>query len=134
MVLDKIPMFSVVKKRINWLSQRQEILAQNIANSDTPEYRAKDISPFKFKELIRRHSRLNMAISDPAHHVGQRRAAGDFREVEDAVPYETSPSGNSVVLEEQMTKIGESGISHKLTTNLYKKHLAMFKMALGDGR
>jgi flagellar basal-body rod protein FlgB len=47
---------------------------------------------------------------------------------------ETSPNGNSVVLEEQMAKLSETEISHRLTTNLYKKHLNMLKMAIGGRR
>ena len=47
---------------------------------------------------------------------------------------ETSPNGNSVVLEEQMAKMGETGISHRLTTELYKKHLNMIRMAVGGRR
>ena len=48
-------------------------------------------------------------------------------------PYEVAPTGNSVVLEEQVLKVSETAGDHRLMTNLYRKHIAMFKMALGRG-
>jgi flagellar basal-body rod protein FlgB len=132
MAFDDLTIFSAVKKRLGWLTQRQEILAQNIANADTPKYRASDLKPYKFKELMQRESlQLNMNVSDPSHMKGRRKRIRDYSEFTERRPFETAPGGNSVILEEQMAKINESQINHKLTTNIYKKHLSMFKMALG---
>jgi len=132
MAFSDLTIFSAVKKRLNWLSQRQEILSQNIANSDTPKYSAKDLKAYKFKELIRREGmQLNMNVSEEGHLPGKRKRIRDYQEITVRRPFETAPGGNSVVLEEQMSKINESQISHKLTTNIYKKHLLMFKLALG---
>jgi len=132
MAFDDLTIFSAVKKRLNWLTQRQEILSQNIANSDTPKYAAKDLKAYKFTELIRREGmQLNMNVSEAGHLPGKRKRIRDYQEMEVRRPFETSPGGNSVVLEEQMAKINESQINHKLTTNIYKKHLLMFKIALG---
>jgi len=132
MDVDKITLFAAVKKRLAWLTQRQEVLAQNIANSDTPDYRARDLKPFQFQELIRReNAQLNMDVSTKGHLDGRRKRLRDFSEEAARVPYETAPAGNSVVIEEQMQKVNESSVSHRLTSDLYKKHMAMFKMVLG---
>ena len=132
MDVDKITLFQAVKKRLAWLTQRQEILAQNVANADTPDYRARDLKPFQFKELVRReNAQLNMDASTKGHLEGRRKRIRDFSEEAERVPYETAPAGNSVIIEEQMQKVNESAVSHRLTSDLYKKHLAMFKMALG---
>lgn len=132
MAFNDLTIFSAVKKRLGWLTQRQEVLAQNIANADTPKYRASDLKPYQFKELIRQESmQLNMNVSDSSHLSGRRKRIRDYTEAADRKPFETAPGGNSVILEEQMAKINESQINHKLTTNIYKKHLMMFRMALG---
>lgn len=132
MSFSDITLFASVRKRLDWLTQRQEVLAQNIANADTPKYRASDLKTYKFKDILRQESRqLNMVASDPAHLPGQRKRIRDFAERKDRLPYETSPNGNSVVLEEQMAKVNESQINHQFTTNIYKKHIQMFMMALG---
>ncbi len=132
MELDKLSLFSVVKKRLAWLGHRQEVLAQNIANSDTPRYQARDLKAFKFKDLVRNQSsNIRMAATADSHLTGSPKRAVDFKVETERLPYETSPNGNSVVLEEQMAKINETGISHRLTTELYKKHLTMLRMAIG---
>jgi len=132
MDLSKIALFDAMKKRLAWLTQRQEILAQNIANADTPGYTPQDIEPFKFKDLVTRQATaLNMTVTEPSHLGGERRQVSEFGEKKTRRPYETSPSGNAVVIEEQMMKVGETAMKHRLTTELYRKHLGMIRIALG---
>jgi len=130
--LNGITLFAMAKKRLNWLGQRQEVLSQNIANADTPKYQSRDLKPFNFKELLRRESaQLNMAASSSSHLTGRQKRIRDFAEDRNLKAFETAPAGNSVVLEEQMAKIGETGANYKMTTGLYSKHLGMIKSALG---
>ena len=135
MDFDKITLFGAMKKRVAWLTQRQEVISQNIANSDTPGYRAKDIKAFSFKKQLGQETgRITMVRTRKDHLGGQVRSVRDFRVAEEKKPYETSPADNSVILEEQMMKLGETGLNHRLTTELYKKHLGMFRTAIGRGR
>jgi len=130
--LDGLTLFTAVKKRLSWLGQRQEVLAQNIANANTPDYRASDLKPFEFREIVRRETmQVNMAQTGSKHLEGERRAIRDFYEDNYTKPFETSPDGNAVVLEEQMSKVNETTINHRFTTEIYKKHLGMLRMALG---
>ncbi len=132
MDFNRIPMFGLMKKRLGWFAQRQEVLAQNISNSDTPGYQARDLKPFRFRELIRRQGmQLNMSTPHPDHAPGLRKRVRDFSLETNQRPFETSPSGNSVILEEQMSKLNENMLGHKMTTQLYKKHLSMIRIAIG---
>jgi flagellar basal-body rod protein FlgB len=132
MDFNQIPIFSVIKKRMEWLTERQEVIATNISNSDTPGYKPKDLRPFEFDDLVRRQkSALNMRSEDPGHMEGQRKRITEYASEETHKPFETAPQGNAVVLEEQMMKVAETSAKHKLTSELYKKHLNMFRMALG---
>ncbi len=134
MDLNKIPLFDAVRKRLDWLSQRQEILAQNIANSDTPKYRPHDLKPFNFKSLVdRERMQLGVRVTSVNHITGKPQRLRNFNEVETRKPYESTPNGNAVILEEQMMKINETNISYKLTSDLYKKHTRMIQIALGRG-
>lgn len=134
MDLNKISFFAMAKKRMAWLAQRQEVLAQNIANSDTPKYRAKDLEPFAFERLVKRESmQINMDVTEKGHLDGRRKRLRDFTEETERKPFETAPSGNAVILEEQMSKLNENGVSHKLTVELYNKQLKMLKTAIGKG-
>ncbi|MBT3306672.1 MAG: flagellar basal body rod protein FlgB [Alphaproteobacteria bacterium] len=132
MDFSNVTLFNMVKKRMAWLGQRQEVVAQNIANADTPGYKARDVKGFQFKEMIRSSGgKLTMASTSGNHLRGQSSRAADFGSVETRHPFETNPNGNSVVLEEQMAKMGETSVSHRLTSELYKKHLGMIRTALG---
>ncbi len=135
MELGDATIFSLIKKRLAWLTRRQEVLGQNIANSDTPDYKPRDLKPFNFKELLsRRAHQVNMAMTDKSHISPPNRRELEFSTAEDRKPYETAPGGNAVILEEQMGKVNQTAISHRLTTELYNKHLDMMKIALGKGR
>lgn len=135
MDFDKIAIFSAIKKRFAWLDQRQEVIAHNVANADTPGYRARDIKAFDFaKEIDREVRQLHMARTTGEHLAGETRRLQPFREGEERKPYETAPAENSVILEEQMVKLNETAMNHRLTTELYRKHLDMFRTAIGKGR
>ena len=135
MDFDKMTLFGAMKKRVAWLTQRQEVISQNIANSDSPGYLAKDLQAFGFKKaLSQKMGQITMVRTRSDHLSGQVRSVRDFRVGAEKKPYETSPSDNSVILEEQMMKLGETGINHRLTTEIYRKHLNMFRTALGKDR
>jgi flagellar basal-body rod protein FlgB len=139
MELTDLPMFGLVRRRMSWLNQRQQVLSQNIANADTPKYRSHDLKKFDFKEVIRDHNRMsrgNTMSATNAKHIsaGSRRAQGPFKEIDNARPYETAPDGNQIVLEEQMVKLNETHINHNMMTELYRKQLRMFRTVMRSGR
>lgn len=131
MDLNKMSLFSVLKKRMDYISNRQEVLAENIANADTPKYIAKDLKAFNFKELMRRQQmHVKMDGTHPMHMGVSKARIRDYA-ADEPKPYESTINGNQVVLEEQMTKMSESQVDHELTTQLYSKNLSLFKIALG---
>ena len=136
MDLNKLTLFGMVKGRMGWLARRQEILAQNVANADTPKYKPRDLKPLNFQDMMKKQqqTQLNAVTTSPMHMTGARRSTSPFADEENRTPYETAPDGNAVVLEEQMGKIGETQMQYQLTNELYRKHMGMIKIALGKGR
>jgi flagellar basal-body rod protein FlgB len=65
MLPTKAALFQLISARMSWLSQRQAVLSQNIANADTPDYRPKDLRVADFTRLVEgfagRPGRLDMA-------------------------------------------------------------------------
>ena len=53
MDLTQIPLFEMLTRRMSWLNERQKVLAQNIANADTPHYVPRDLEPLDFESLTR---------------------------------------------------------------------------------
>ncbi|MDZ5648184.1 flagellar basal body rod protein FlgB [Nitrospirillum sp. BR 11828] len=133
MDLNRLGIFKLMSDKMAWDNQRQEVLAQNVSNSDTPNYQARDLVPFDFKNQLREAGKLELVATDPAHLASSGTGAGGFRAAKDRTAYETSPTGNAVVLEDQMTKIGQNAIDFQALTNLYRKQIGMLKMALGKG-
>lgn len=127
--------FRVMKQRLQWLGQRQEVLAQNVANADTPQYRPSDLQPFTFRMAMGQEGKVRPAATQ-AGHIGGTRPRGnqDVPTKPDRNFYETSPDGNQVVTEQQMLKIADTGMNYQLVTNLYRRQLGMFKMVLGRGQ
>jgi flagellar basal-body rod protein FlgB len=130
MDLGKIPLFEAIAKRMSWLGERQAVLAQNIANADTPGYGAQDVKPPSFAQLLGgTAARLPLATTAPGHIVSV--AAGGSFALTPQRPGERAPNGNSVQLEDQMMKISDTANDYALTTSLYRQQLNLIKQALG---
>jgi flagellar basal-body rod protein FlgB len=135
MLPTKTALFQLISARMSWLSQRQVVLGQNIANADTPDYRPKDLRAADFARLVDgiagRPSRLAMAQTARAHLDGAAVARIGIAGRAQATVYEVAPDGNAVVLEEQSAKAAETALDFQLTSNLYRKYLGMMRTALG---
>jgi flagellar basal-body rod protein FlgB len=136
MDLNKLPLFAMATKRMAWLSKRQEVLSQNVANADTPDYVPHDLKPQSFRAMLKAAGAsegippVTLARTE-AGHLMPRRDAGDNRDHKDRQDYETAPSGNAVILEEQLMKVSETQTDYRMATTLYQKHLSMLKDAIG---
>ncbi len=132
MDLSKLSLFKIIGARMGYLGERQKVLAENVANADTPHYRPSDLKAMDFQAVLRGDQRIRMATTNQVHLAGV--TPGNIFQVEKAAfgkSYETSPSGNAVVLEEQMLKVSELQANYQLAANLYQKNLGMLRSAIG---
>ncbi len=131
----KINIFEALVRRMSWLGQRQQVLTQNLANADTPDYVPQDLKEDSFARLLtRRLAPVEPATTNPAHLRGAAQRPARPAEGEDQRErFETAPSGNAVVLEEQLIKMAETQMDYQTMTNLYRKHIQMLRSALGRG-
>jgi flagellar basal-body rod protein FlgB len=131
MDLNDFAIFRMMSGKMRWLGQRQRVLAENIANADTPKYRAHDLKSVDFQQRgVSSPFRVQLARTHDGHFKGASDSKA-FADQENRTPYEVSPTGNSVIVEEQMLKVGQTAADHQLMTNLYRKHISMFRIALG---
>lgn len=132
MDFSKINILSMLKTKMGYLSERQDVLSQNIANIDTPGYRPKDLKELDFDRMVQVEShRLHLRATNPSHQ-GLKEKPFEYRTEKQKKTYETSPTKNQVVVEEQMMKVAETKLEYDTATNLYKKMAAMFKTAIGN--
>lgn len=132
MDLRKIPLFEMMAQKLSWLSARQQVLAENIANADTPHYQPKDLKPLDFKSMAQAQIEpVAPAMTNPMHLAGTAPDSAGGKPNKDKHPLETTMSGNAVTFEEQLMKANRTSTDYELTTDLYKKQITMIKEALG---
>lgn len=127
-----LPLLGQIRGRLTWLDERQRLIAQNVANSDTPGYVGRDLrQPTDFAAALREGGPLAMAQTRPGHMpVGGPNGAPVARFTSQAAPdSETTLDGNAVVVEEQMLKMAESRMAYDAAIGLYQKSLAMLRLA-----
>jgi flagellar basal-body rod protein FlgB len=121
--MQPVSLFDLASQQARWLSVRQAAVAGNIANINTPGYRAVDVQPFG--ELVDGGG-LTVASTQPGH-ISLGGAAGEFGlEEQDALTF--SPSGNSVTVEEELVKAGEVRKDLQLNTAIVKAFHRMIMM------
>ncbi len=133
MDLGDIKLFQAIHARMTWLNQRQQVLAQNVANADTPNYMAQDLPEENFYRMLQDNvDHMKMASTNGGHLQGSAGKGGLPRT--NNVTGEPSPTGNSVVLEEEMMKVSQTAADYELMSNLYRKSVGLLKLAVGRPR
>lgn len=143
MNLENLPLVAALQRKMKWLDARQKVIAENIANANTPGYVPSDLKPLDFSDLLKRASggagaapnvgpggKLDMVSTSPMD-LGGASGPEPAKAEKRHGAFETSPSGNAVVLQDQMVKLAQTQIDYSETVNLYKQQLALFAIALG---
>jgi flagellar basal-body rod protein FlgB len=131
MALDNIPLFATLKSRLGYLSQREKLVAENVANSDTPGYAPKDLKPFTIPSEKAVGLKL-AATTTSARHISSNGGAGAHATTYAAIVApdgETKLDGNQVVLEEQMMKMQEARMNYDAAIGFYQKSMNLLRMA-----
>lgn len=131
MDISSIPLFERITQRMAWLGERTRVLSQNIANADTPGYRPKDVAPLDFDAEMRRLDPVQPRRTSERHLAGTVPPAGEFDVKKAKKFYEQAREENAVVIEEQMMKLSETQVTYNMMVNLYRKHIDLFKSAIG---
>lgn len=128
MAFNDLPLLGQIKGRLTWLDERQRVIAQNVANADTPGFVGRDLTtPTDFARALEQQRGLRMMRTN-AMHIAPAGQEPRF-ESERAPDSETTLDGNSVVVEEQMLKMAESRMAYDAAIGLYQKSMQMLRMA-----
>ncbi|MGV8938407.1 MAG: flagellar basal body rod protein FlgB [Allorhizobium sp.] len=126
--MQPIQLFALASRQAEWLAVRQEVIAGNIANANTPKYRAKDVTPFS---AVLEGTEVQMARTNPAHFAES--VMSDEVKVKQAKLNDEigiQESGNSVALADELTKSGEIKREYDLNTNLVSSFHRMMLMTV----
>lgn len=119
--------FTVAEKRLAWASERQAVLARNIANLSTPGFQAVDEADFS--KVMSGSVGIQLERTAPNHLAGTIDPGFAGRPVE--LNSTRTADKNAVRLEEQLMKVADTETLHATVTSIYKKYMAMFNVALG---
>ena len=135
MDLKSISLFSSLTRKMSWLTERQKVLAQNIANANTPGYTPKDLKKISFKAHLDQTSttgHLQMQVTDKGHMSASGGLAGNYKVKTQDTKFDMStPDGNGVNLEDELIKMSETQMDYATAASLYRKHVGMLKTAIG---
>ena len=130
MAISNLPIFSMLRTRMQWHQERQKLLSENVANADTPNFRPRDLAPPKFDNSPR-VAALGLIRTD-AGHAGSPGGGGASQfNAEFRARNGVRPTGNGVSLEDEMIKIAANQMDYQAATTLYSRSLGLVKTALG---
>jgi len=127
MAISDIPILSMLRTRMQWHQERQRILAENVANSDMPNFRPRDLVEPKIGAPP---AAMGLSRTDPGHLVTTGGTSTQF-EIDQRVGYLVRPGGNAVNLEDEMLKVASNQMDYQAATALYSRSLDLIKIALG---
>lgn len=127
---------TMLKGHMKYMTGRQKVLAQNIANIDTPGFKARDLKKLDFGEMANRSiSKLELRTTSPQHLNGTLAGANTpFRSDKDRETFESSPTENNVVLEDQMSKISDTGAQYSFSSSMLRKYTQLYRKAAGGNQ
>jgi flagellar basal-body rod protein FlgB len=129
-----IKLMSLMKTSMAWHAENQDVLAQNIANADTPGYKPKQLVKLDFERLaLAEAHRLEMRATSP-NHISGTQVSQEFRDETQRKTFETTPVKNSIAIEEQMAMVSKNKIEFDTVSNLYRKTAGLFRIAVLGNR
>ena len=130
MPISDIPILSMLRSRMQWGQARQQVLAENVANADTPNYRARDIAAPDFSRELSLVSSVGLERTDPNHIAGPADGGDSPFATDASARYEIRPRGNSVSHEDEMMKVGSNQMDYEAVTSMYTHSLGLIRIAI----
>ncbi len=133
-----LSVFTALKNKMQWHQARQGVLSENIANAATPGYMAMELKPLDKSGLklasAQSSGGFETFLTHKNHIAGSVAPSRLSSGAIESDSFEITPDGNSVVLEEQMSKIASNQMDYEAVTSLYTSNLGLLKTAMGRGQ
>ena len=134
MAINDLPILSTLRTKMQWHQERQRVLAENISNANTPNFKPRDLVEPKFdnkgSSVGGGFGSLAM-LRTSGSHIGVSGAGQSFNGDGGKSGFLTKPAGNAVNLEDQMLKVSANQMDYAAATSLYSRSLGLLKTAIG---
>ena len=124
--MSQVYLFQLASQRTQWLSARQSLIADNVANASTPGFQAKDLQPFS---AVLDRAQVSMTTTSPGH-VSPTPVDFNPAPSEKSSASDLTLSGNSVNLESEMIKLGDVNHQYSIATGISRIFHQMMMSAL----
>jgi flagellar basal-body rod protein FlgB len=133
MSINDLPVLSILRTKMQWHQERQRVLAENVSNSDTPNFKPRDLVEPKFNSAGANVSGAMGSLPMMRTSTGHIASSGapDSFEQNRKTAFETRPAGNAVNLEDEMMKASANQMDYAAVTSLYSRSLHLIKTAIG---
>jgi len=132
MGLMNMPVFSALTDKMRWHQTRQGLLAENVANAETPGYRGRDLKQYDFAARSGPMSSASLAtLATRPMHFSVSSGDGSGFDAQRMANFEVTPEGNGVTLEDEMMKVTTNMMDYQTATSFYQKSIRILKTALG---
>jgi flagellar basal-body rod protein FlgB len=133
MSINDLPVLSALRTKMQWHQERQRILAENVSNSDTPNFKPRDLVEPKFNSAGANVGGSMGSLAMMRTSTGHIAPSGapDSFEQNRKMAFETRPAGNAVNLEDEMMKASANQMDYAAVTSLYSRSLHLIKTAIG---
>ena len=117
--------FGIHERALQVRSQRLEVLASNIANADTPNYKAQDVD---FKAMLKEASREYISATHAKHYAGLEEAPDNGMRYR--TPFNSSFDGNTVEINVEQAQFGKAAGDYQATLNFLENRISGIRKAL----
>lgn len=132
MSVDDLSVMRVLHQTMQYGTQRQSLIGENVAHANTPDFTPKDITRSEFERVLSNvggpSAGVDVMRTHPMHIAGPEGGKRVYS-AEASPDSETTINGNSVVLEEQMVRQVEARMTFETALTLYQKNLNMLRTA-----
>lgn len=120
--------FTVAKRALDGLTLRRDVLAQNVANVDTPEYKAKEVNfEATLQQAMRGERRMPMATTHVGHQAASASDPSDLYQAGLRKGGSTRADGNNVDIDQELLQMAETGVRYQALTSVVSKKLNLLK-------
>jgi flagellar basal-body rod protein FlgB len=135
MSINDLPVLSALRTKMQWHQERQRVLSENVSNSDTPNFKPRDLVEPKFDSAGASAGSMGSLamMRTAASHIAPAGGGGQSFEQDRKAAFQTRPAGNAVNLEDEMLKVSANQMDYAAVTSLYGKSLHLLKTAIGKG-
>jgi flagellar basal-body rod protein FlgB len=132
MGLMNMPVFTALTDKMRWHQTRQGLLAENVANAETPGFRGRDLAQYDFADRESGFSSATVTTSatQPMHFAVSSSESSAFG-AQRMANFEITPEGNGVTLEDEMMKVSTNLMDYQAATSLYQKSIKILRTAMG---